>query len=308
MRTSFALLVASITVLFVASCQKEANFDPSFNPSTGGTPSGVTGNFKAKINGVQWTANKLVSAARMTGIINITGMGTDGKTVTMTLTDSGVHRYILSDVTLNAGALVDSAETNRISYTSNGGVYPTESGGEVNITSINTTNKTISGTFSFKLFRPIDGGKKTVTEGSFTNVTYMTTLPPAATTDTFRVKIDGTSWVPQTIMGSNVAGQLIITASNSTATKTVGFVLPQDITPGTYTLDFWGLTHIGQYNPDNDPMHSKASMGGSSSITVLEHNKTTKRIRANFAFKAEELLNANNFANLTEGYFSVKYQ
>jgi hypothetical protein len=235
-------------------------------------------------------------------------MSTDGKTITMTLTDSGVHRYILSDATMNVAALVDSAEANRISYTSNGGVYPAESGGEVNITSIDATNKTISGTFSFKLFRPIDGAKKTITEGSFTNVTYSTSMPAASTVDTFRVKIDGTSWVPHSIIGSNVVGQLIITASNSTASKSVGFVLPQDIVPGTYTLDFWGLTHIAQYNPDSDPMHSKASMGGSSSITVLEHNKTTKRIRASFAFRAEELLQPNNFANLTEGYFSVKYQ
>ena len=43
-----------------------------------------------------------------------------------------------------------------------------------------------------------------------------------------------------------------------------------------------------------------------ASITVLFVASCQKE--ANFAFRAEELLNANNFANLTEGYFSVKYQ
>ena len=308
MRCFVTVFLSVILAFFLPSCQKEADFDPSGNPSTPGSPAAVSGSFKAKVNGAQWTANKVSTAARFGGVINITGISTDRKLITMTLTDSGVHRYILSDATINVAALVDSTEANPYGYTSNSGVYPTESGGEVNITSIDVTNKTISGTFSFKLFRQGDGGKKTITEGSFTNVTYVTSMPAASTVDTFRVKIDGASWVPHSIIGSNLAGQLIVTASNSTASKTVGFVLPQDITPGTYTLDFWGLTHIGQYNPDSDPMHSKASMGGSgSTITVLEHNKTTKRIRANFAFRAEELLQPNNFANLTEGYFSVKY-
>jgi hypothetical protein len=301
MRFLFFIFSLSL-VLSIIACQKEASFDPN-NPN--GSPATVSGNMKAKINGVQWTADKGAGAARFSGIINISGVSSDKKLITITLTDSGVHRYILSDVTMNAGAFTDSSEANTFAYATNQGVYPTQCGGEVNITSIDVANKTISGTFSFKIFRQMDGKGKTITEGSFTNMKYTTTMPQASTTDTFRVKINGTSWTPHSIMGSNVAGQLIVSATDATAAKAVGLIMPADVTPGTYNLDFFGMTYIGQYNPDSDPAHSKASMSGT--LTVLENNKTTRRLRANFAFRGEELLNPNNFASITEGYLSVKY-
>jgi hypothetical protein len=301
MRFLFFAFSISLVLSFTA-CQKEASFDPN-NPN--GSPGAVSGNMKAKINGVQWTADRGAGAARFSGIINISGVSSDKKFITITLTDSGVHRYILSDVTINAGAFTDSAETNPFGYATNQGDYPTQCGGEVNITSIDAANKTISGSFSFKIFRQMDGKGKTITEGSFTNMKYTTTMPQASTTDTFRVKINGTSWTPYSIMGSDVAGQLIVSATDATAVKTVGLIMPADVTPGSYNLDFFGMTYIGQYNPDSDPAHSKASMSGT--LTVLENNKTTRRLRANFAFRGEELFNSNNFANITEGYLSVKY-
>lgn len=63
---------------------------------------------------------------------------------------------------------------------------------------------------------------------------------------------------------------------------------------------------MGLYNPDLDPSHSKASFSGI--LTIVEHNTATKRIRGNFSFRGEELLNPGNFADLTNGNFSVKYQ
>jgi hypothetical protein len=298
----FFFTLSCLALILLTSCQKEASFEP-LNGSTTGT---VSGSFKAKINGVQWVANKASGAARYSGYINITGMSNDNKMLTITLTDSGVHRYILSDVTMNVLAFTDSADANGLSYSSNGSSNPAQAGGEVNITSINEAKKTISGTFSVKVFRDPDSKQKTITEGSFTDVSYATSLPSASTSDTFRVKIDGASWTPQAIMATQVNGQLAINGTNSTATKTVGLLLPGDIKPGTYTLDLWGFTYLAIYNPDSDPTHSKAAVSGT--LTVLEHNTSTKRIRGSFSFRAEELTNANNFANITDGYFSVKYQ
>jgi hypothetical protein len=261
---------------------------------------------KAKINSVQWNADKFSGASRMVGVINISGVDNNKRYLTITLTDSGVHKYILSDETMNVAALIDSSESNKNGYTTNQGINPSDAGGEVNITAINTDKKTISGTFSFKVFRQQDGAQKTISEGSFTNLAYTTTMPQASATDTFRVKIDGASWTPSFITGVSAFGQIAISATNSSATKSVGVIFPSNIQPGSYTFDFFGATYIGQYNPDLDPGHSKASSSGT--LTILEHNTTTKRIRGNFAFKGEELLNAANFAQLTEGYFSVKYQ
>ena len=306
MRFLIFLVCALLSTSVLISCQKEIDFDPS-NPANPNPANPlVTGNLKAKIDGVQWNATKVAGAARMTGVINITGLSADRKLLTITLKDSGVHRYILSDMTMNAAAFIDSNDTNPFAMTTNQGNYPSQSGGEVNITSIDTVKKTMSGTFSFKLFRDMDSSRKTVTEGSFTNLAYTTTMPPSSATDTFNVKIDGAAFVPASITGVSISmmNQIAVNATNASASKTVGLLFPINIAAGTYQFDFFG-DYMGLYNPDTDPMHSKSSVSGT--LTILEHNTTTKRIRGNFNFRAEELLNPANFAMITEGYFSVKY-
>lgn len=257
-------------------------------------------------------ANKAAAASRIGGLINITGLGTDKKLITITLADSGVHRYTLSDVTMNVAAYVDSNLANKMAFTTNQGDYPLEAGGEVNITSIDTANKKMSGTFSFKVFRQMDTLQRVITEGVFTNISYAVTLPPANSSDTFRVKIAGTQWIPPTIFSVStpaippLSPKIAISATTPTGDKTVGLTFPANITPDAYTLDFFGFEYIGQYNPDTDPNHSQASSSGT--LTILSHNTSTKRIRGNFNFHAEALLNPLLFTELTEGYFSVTYQ
>ena len=302
MRLSFLLLSFFLFSLTFFSCQKEGSFDPS-NPNA---PAGASGNFKAKLDGVSWSANNVAGASRFSGFISIAGLSADHKLVAITLTDSGVHKYTLSDASLNIAAFIDSTEANKNAYITNDGAYPSQSGGEVNITAINTTNKTISGTFAFKVFRHEDSRTKIISEGSFTDLPYQTSLPAGAASDTLRVKLDGASWTPHTIMGVKVGSQIAVTATNDVGTKSVGLVFPSDIAPGTYELNLFGAAYIGQYNPDADPAHSKASIEDGT-LTILEHNTATKRIRGSFSFKAQELLKPENFVMVSEGYFSVRY-
>ena len=308
MRKGFLYGLMVLTGLFVfSSCQKEV--DPSIiaNP----TPPGATGNLKAKIDGTQWVANSVEGASRMLGLINITGRSTDRKYLTITLTDSGVHNYTLDNNSMNAAAYVDSSLSNAFSFTTNQGINPGDAGGFVNITSIDATNKKISGTFSFRVFRQMDGAQRTLTEGSFTNLPYTTTLPPGNAADTFKVKIAGTLWVPPTVLASKTPAappllpQIAITGTSADGTKAVGMFMPADITPGNYTFDLFGGTYVALYNPDTDPNHSQGSMTGT--LTILSHNTTTRRIRGNFNFHAEALLNPLLNTELTEGYFSVSY-
>jgi hypothetical protein len=130
----------------------------TFSVTVNAAPPILTGNFKAKIDGVQWVADRYAQGARMNGIINLTGLGLDKKVITMTLQDSGVHQYTLyydGAVADNAGAYTDSNSTSSIAFSTNAGSAASESGGTVNITSINETSKTMSGTFSFKVKRQI---------------------------------------------------------------------------------------------------------------------------------------------------------
>jgi hypothetical protein len=302
----YNLMILAGVIVF-SSCQKE--IDPGIIADP--PPPGATGNLKAKIDGTQWVANSVESASRMLGFITIGGRSTDRKYLLIQLTDSGVHNYTLDNISLNAASYIDSNLANAVNFTTNQGSGPADAGGFVNITSIDAANKRISGTFSFRVFRQMDGAQRTLTEGSFTNLPYLTTLPPTNSTDTFRVKIAGTLWVPPIVLGSKTPAapplvpQIAITGTSSDGTKSVGMFMPLSIIPGNYTFDLFGGTYLGLYNPDIDPNHSQAAMSGT--LNILSHNTTTRRIRGNFNFHAEALLNSSLNTELTDGYFSVSY-
>ncbi|HEV2832432.1 MAG TPA: DUF6252 family protein, partial [Hanamia sp.] len=188
-------------------------------------------------------------------------------------------------------------------YTTNQGNTATESGGTLSITSIDTVNKKMSGTFSIKVYRQLDSKQKNITEGIFTNISYATEpLPPSNASDTFRVKVDGAQFSTFSVMGLAVFGKLNISASNQDVSKTVGLSFPADVIPGTYTFSSFGPDYIGQYNLGTAYMSAS-----SGTLTILEHNTITKRIKGNFSFNAEELLGTKK-ATLSEGYFSITYR
>jgi Family of unknown function (DUF6252) len=303
----FYTIIVLSGIIILNSCQKEV--DPSI---LGNTNNPATGNFKAKIDGTQWVANSATGASRMLGFITINGRSTDKKYVTIAVRDSGVHNYTLDENSLNVASYIDSNLTNTFNFSTNQGVNPGDAGGVVNITSIDAVNKTVSGTFSFRVFRQFDNTQRTLTEGSFTNIPYLTSIPPTSSTDTFRVKIAGTMWVPPVVVASKTPAlppqllpQITVTGTSSDGTKSVGMFMPDNIVPGNYTFDLFAGTYLGLYNPDTNPNNSQGAMSGT--LTILSHNTTTRRIRGNFNFHAEALLNPLLFTELTEGYFAVSY-
>lgn len=291
-----------IAVLFLlgtlSSCQQEPDeeLDPE-NPQ-------VSGNLNATIDGSTWVAARAAIGYRMNGLISISGLSRDGKTLTMTLTDSGVHRYVLNANTMNAGAYVDSTLSDRTGFTSNSNDDPQLAGGEVNILSINENTKTMSGTFSFRVYRFTDDRSVSITNGSFTDLKYSTSLPPTTGLDTLRLKVDGVDFVPTVVNGfsSEMLGQMVVTGTDAAGLRSIGITVQPDIIPGTYDFDY---PVIGVYNPDTDGTNSRASTSGR--LVVLEHNLTTKRLRGTFQFSASNILDPLKKNEITDGYFSVKY-
>jgi len=304
MKLLFRPLPFLLLTVFI-SCQKEISFEPGQN---GGGGTGVNGTLKMKIDGKQWVADKGAGASMMVGLINISGLSKDGKSFTITLSDTVARMYILSNVittidSSHAAALYDSVVDPNDSWSTVAGDNPSQAGGWVNIAKIDKVKKTMSGTFQMKLYKEMDSTTVMITEGVFENLSYAITLPPASATDTFRVKIDGTSWTPGSIAGVNSFGSISVVANEITLSKTVGITMPSDITPGSYTFDALGGQYIGLYNPNTTTTLASSS----GTLTIIEHNKTTKRIRGNFNFVAQPILGGAG-SNLTEGYFSVKYQ
>lgn len=273
-----------------------------------GVPNNTQGNFKAKINGTQWVADKYAQGARVNGLINLSGLGIDKKAIFITMKDSGVHQYTLAwdNSSYSAGAFMDSALTDVTAFTSNAGSTPDEGGGTVNITSIDEVNKTMSGTFSFKAIRFTDNTSRTITEGVFTNLPYITSLPPTSSRDTMTVKIDGASFAPVSISGISVPmlSSIAISGTDASASKTIGLNFPSNITVGTYDIGSIIDPYYGQYNPDAGTYLSSET----GTLEILFHDPAAKRIRGKFSFDASQFGGGGASAKITEGYFAITYQ
>jgi hypothetical protein len=217
-----ALAAGNFTYAFGAN---GCSFSVTVSPSAT-----ATGNFKAKIDGTQWVADRFAQGARISNIINISGLGLDKKVLTISVKDSGVHQYTLAwdNTSGGAGAYMDSSLADVTAFTSNAGLTPAEGGGTLNITSIDEVNKRMSGTFSFKAKRYTDNTYRDITEGVFTDISYITSLPPGNSTDTLNVKLDGTAFVPTLVNGLSVSmlSNIVVQGSDATGTKSVAVYLP----------------------------------------------------------------------------------
>ena len=295
--------VAAATLLFLCTaCQKEISFDSA---SASGTAGGsVNGVLKMKIDGVQWAADRAAGASMISGRTGITGIGKDKKYIILSLSDTVTGTYLLYDTSYSAGILVDSSQAKPDPYTTNQSGDTTLAGGAVTITAIDRVNKTMSGSFKFKVYRITDSTGKKITEGVFEKLSYTTTLPAASSTDTLTVKTDGGQWTAQSIFAVTFGGGTLISGTASNLSRSVGLQVPAGVAAGTYDFTFFG-DYIGTYAPDA----VTTLMADPGKITIIEHNLTTKRIRGSFYFKAIPIPGTTGTTyNLTEGYFSVKTQ
>ncbi len=281
-------------------CQKEfllTDGDTSIITPPGGPGGNVSGTFTATVNGVAFVADKVATATKAAGVIAIIGQNKAGEQIILRVTDSAVHNYTFD---INSGTNVAAySKDSSYAYTTNGGSTPNQSGGVMSITSIDTVKKLMSGTFSLKVFRPFDNTQKVITNGIFKNISYeIAAIPPANVSDTFRVKVDGTPFPAYAISNFTYGTTVNISASNQNVSRTVGFSFSSTISPGTYDLAT-GFDYIATYYTGTDYM-----MAESGSLTILENNAATKRLRANFSFKAFSILSTTKVM-LSEGYFSV---
>ena len=295
-RLLFGLL--TYVCIQIISCKKEnSNELPPVQPDPN-APS-----VKMKVNGFTWEADQFAGASSMNGMLNISAIGKDKKRITITLFDKTPGTYILDiPATDGVAAFVDSTEANPLAYATNQGRTPGQAGGTVEITKVDAIKKTVSGTFSFRLYRELDNKQVFISEGSFQNLPYNTALPAANSTDTLSVKVDGTLWKPESIIGTTAQSNLAVVGNNLTASRTLGLLMPQNIAVGSYDLDSLNTTYLGQYNPTSSTFLSSYS----GKLNILEHNSGARRIRGNFNFKAKDPIGSQS-ATLTEGYFSVKY-
>jgi Family of unknown function (DUF6252) len=292
-------LVLLIIFSFIA-CSKEVSKENGHGTGPG------AGDFYATIDGSLWNADSLQLVLVSSDGVSINGLSKTGDQISMLLPVFKVGSYTLNAQSVSYALYANLLDSVANVYVSNSGT----AGGAVTITSIDSVNHLVSGTFQLTLTNPADNSKKTITKGVFDYVPYTgdtgTTIIPPPTgglKDTLLATIDGTKFFASDVEVTNdtTTGQLLI--AGFSGKQDIGLFLPPAITAGTYNLDFATGLYIGIYNPDPSITLLSQSNG---TVTIISNNTTTKRISGTFSFTATPM-GSGQPANLTLGYFAVNY-
>lgn len=294
-----AIFYSMALLLGFASCKKETSIESG---------NVASGNFTATIDGAKWAASGTKEAASILGgVITVTGISVDNKEINISVADSVAGTYTLSQTTASLGAYADLDSSDLYAFSTNQGADTSQAGGVVTVTSIDPVGKTISGTFSFKAWRDIDGRQKTITNGVFTKIPYVTSLPSTSSKDTLKASIDSKAFTAINIQATATSGQLTIIGATSDGTQSIGLLLPANVPPGTYALGAANPSYLGAYT-----LISGASSSGfvstTGSITITSNNTSTSRITGTFQFTAVDPSGATTATHsITSGVFSVYY-
>lgn len=289
------LLLAAMIFLF-ASCSKEVS-----NESGHGTTT-QNGEFYATVDGILWKADS-VQFIQVNSIgVSINGLSKTGEAISMIVPVFQTGTYPLGGLALSYAQYVNLLGNVSKVYSSDAST----SGGSITISSIDTVNHVMSGSFLLNLVDLSDNSIKTITGGVFNNIPYSgNTVPvtPPVNADTLNATVDGSPFIGATVEAAQVGDQLIIAGISSDGTKSIQIIMPFSITPGTYNLDFGTGTYIGVYYPSPTmPLVSQAS----GSLTIVSNNTALRRIKGNFNFVASPI-SSGTPATVTEGYFSLNY-
>lgn len=297
-------LLTTLLVLF-SSCQKEISSEQPRTSENGAS----SGTFVAVIDGKSWqAASDRQEASIIGGITGVSGVSSTGQSILISLVadKAGTYNVYYQDY----GAVAYSASQDAfLSYSTNGSEDSSKAGGQVVISSIDTVNKRIKGTFDVMVAVSDDQLPVKIT-GEF-DLSYKTTISNSngeavSSTDTIKTKIDGTAWSAPVVSGTLLNG-LMLSGSDQDMSKTLGLVMPADTKPGTYSLDGLSTTTMVIYNEGKDLMNAKHFIADAGSFTVLENDNSKKRIRGTFELTVSDLLSGEK-RKMTEGYFNVGYK
>ncbi len=263
----------------------------------------AAGQMIATVENQAWSSSSAV-ALIYDGNITISGESADGSQTVLFVSSSAIGTFAVS------GAM-GSAPENIVSFTPKdadvltnptySSTYSEEAAiGEIIITEIDETNKTISGTFHCKVSRFLPEEKEIeMKSGSFTKIPY--TEDGGSTADnTFSVKINGSAFVPTTIGG--VSGFGTITLNFATGNKAISISVPDDTNTGSFDFETFGGSYSAVYT-DNTTVYESVS----GSITINVHDKTNDRIEGTFSFGGELFPLGGGSLSVTEGSFGVSY-
>lgn len=300
-----SLLVVIISALTFISCDNEPidsniNLGDFNNGNNGGST--TNGNFKVDFNGQTWTSAS-TQTVLSDNTIQIIGLKTDGSAFEVSSDNATVGTY-----PANQNLLIYNPAASQFGYVSINFQDPNEDTGSITITNIDTVNKKISGTFTFKGYwtNADEPGVVPInfTNGTFTNISYTSINPPPSTsTDLFFAKVDGPEFVENNIdvaevIASGFPDSYSIVASKSNGDN-IGLRFSKTLPVGNYAFD-------GAFNQDlastckfNNSLYTSET--GSFKIT----SKTATRITGTFNIIVSNF-STSDVKIISEGSFDVE--
>jgi hypothetical protein len=299
---SLAVLCLLTPFLFsLVSCTKEESQETPVHTSPG------SGSFYATIDGSAWQGDSIQQAVVTSGIVTITGIGKTQDEISIVLPALQKGVYAVNSQSVGFALYTNTQNVSAEPYLSNTSTDPAKAGGTVGLTVIDTVNKTISGTFQFKLFQGTSAGTKIVENGVFTNIPYSVSDIPTGPTgngdgDSLSANIENVFWSASQVFASATSGQLIIGGFSGDGQPSLDLLMPDSVSPGTYTLDLGG-GYSAAYNSTQLAVFQAL---GNGSLTIAENDMVNKHIKGTFSFVGQSPTDAST-ANVTSGYFSVNY-
>lgn len=285
------ILFSSITFI---SCNEEPidsaitlNNDDDNNNNTGAF-------FKADFSGATWTAQNTIVVISGNSFSLEATRGASGEGFEFILNGSSVGSYL--------------AKNNDVSFTPASSVFGyaginpaniNENTGSVTITSINTTNQTVSGIFNYKGYWSDSAVTNILpiifSNGVFNNLPYVT---QNSSNNSFFALVDGVTFVDTNVSVNTVSNVIGISASNvSNQNITIG--IRDNVTPGVYPITGNIGTDVVQASYKFNNVSLQAFSG---SVTII--SKTANRIKGTFNFKSS---NGPTQYQVTQGQFDVDY-
>ena len=257
----------------------------------GSTPPVGSGVLKATVAGSAFTA-AVTNAVLGSGRLFIQGVDATGKGITINVEETTPGTYTEAILAYSEDVTTEDSYSNILNDS-----------GTITITSIDTVNHTITGTFSFTGDYSDTGAglpAKVVTNGVFTNVPYVSSVD---NTDVFNATVNGTA---VTYGGSDLTIGFIdvnefsaVTLRGTNANHVVELVINEDTPVGTYSFtDAIGALPQATFTDANGLNHNITR--GSLVITANDGI----RIKGTFEF---DVLDGTTVTNtVTAGAFDIE--
>jgi hypothetical protein len=298
MKSLLTRIIVAAGLFILASCTKEMSLEK------GNGLVQTNGDFYATIDGNPWNADSIQLAQVNNGGLTISGVSKTGLEISMVLPVFKTGTY-----NLNASSIPFAFYVNLMGSLTN--VYFSNTGtasGTITISSIDTVNHLVSGTFQFSLVNPSDNSIKTITKGVFSYIPYSggSTGPitqPGGGLDTLEAKVGTNQFNSFQITANTSNGQLAI-AGVAADGSAVGLLMPDTITVGSYNFDFGTGNYVGIYYPAGATVGLVSQANGV--LKIISNDTVNKRIIGTFSFIATPITSGTP-VTITEGYFSVAY-